>query len=222
MATVTTTAPPVPPPPASPSNATNSTIFSCTGALDECASIAILLSSLAFAVTLALLMRLCALTDYKRWRRARATVASEGSCTALLPGGIRLGAGRSRHHAPHTPNATVPSQGRTLSAPARLPSFRSTAPLAVELRLSWERLSYSVDRQAVLHPASGAVTPGLWIMLGPSGAGKSTQLGVLAGRKARGSIGGTVRLNGGRATATARRQLIGYMTQARVTTAMSA
>ena len=50
-------------------------------------------------------------------------------------------------------------------------------------------------------------------MIGPSGAGKSTLLGVLAGRKARGEVGGCVRLNGRRASPAVRREMVGYVTQ---------
>ena len=50
-------------------------------------------------------------------------------------------------------------------------------------------------------------------MIGPSGAGKSTLLGLLAGRKERGTSAGAVRLNGRRASARARRERIGYVTQ---------
>ena len=99
------------------------------------------------------------------------------------------------------------------SAPARLPSIQRAPREPGELRLSWEQLSYKVANQTVLQPSSGTVGAGLWIMIGPSGAGKSTHLGVLAGRKAHGEIGGCVRLNGYRASPHARCEVIGYVTQ---------
>lgn len=50
-------------------------------------------------------------------------------------------------------------------------------------------------------------------MVGPSGAGKSSLLGVLAGRKATGVVGGEVFLNGSKASNASRRHLVGYVTQ---------
>ena len=181
---------------------TNSSTSICS-TTNSCASVGILLGSLLLATGLAVLMRCAAQTDYKRWRKARAAIASEGPRTALLATrrGANLGA------------VTAPTHRRNWSAPPRLPSMRSTPPPQGELRLSWEELSYKVGRQEVLQPNSGSVTPGLWIMIGPSGAGKSTHLGVLAGRKAHGTVGGSVRLNGARASPAARRALVGYVTQ---------
>ncbi|KOO25782.1 ATP-binding cassette superfamily [Chrysochromulina tobinii] len=99
--------------------------------------------------------------------------------------------------------------GEARSAP---PSKQVTLPEPLH-EFSWEGLSYSAGALQVLRPSSGCIRPGLWAMIGPSGAGKSTLLGLLAGRKERGTSAGAVRLNGRRASARARRERIGYVTQ---------
>ena len=113
------------------------------------------------------------------------------------------------------PSRTAVLQARSFEAlhyPSASPSKQVTFPEPLH-EFSWEGLSYNAGALQVLRPSSGCIRPGLWAMIGPSGAGKSTLLGLLAGRKARGTSAGVVRLNGRRASASARRERIGYVTQ---------
>ena len=165
----------------------------CSGghAADRCATYAVLFGALAAAVLCALLMRLLCMP----WR--------------TRSGGRRLATTKEAwaHPPPDADGALAP----VVAAEAR----RRSSLADPNLRLSWDRLSYRVSRShTLLQPSSGAIGPGLWIMIGPSGAGKSTLLGVLAGRKARGVVSGDVRLGGRVAPGATRRALLGYVTQA--------
>lgn len=79
--------------------------------------------------------------------------------------------------------------------------------------LSWSGLSYSIGPHQILQPSSHALRPGLHGLISHSGAGKSTLLGILAGRKARGCIGGSVTLGGVSLCPSERRLRIGYVPQ---------
>ena len=153
-------------------------------------------------------MRLCASSDADAARRQRlqrrglttsspaSPALAENMRTPMLHADPTSSTSASHHFQNrHSPHGRAPTTSRET------------------LHLSWDRLSYSVGRQQVLPASSGAVSAGLWIMIGPSGAGKSSLLGVLAGRKARGTVGGCVRLNGSKAAPKARRELLGYVTQ---------
>jgi ABC-type Mn2+/Zn2+ transport system ATPase subunit len=158
----------------------------------ECVAYSILWGALGAGVLLAFLLWLSTRQAAPLLRRA---VVAEPSRTAVLQGTRSFEALR------------YPSAAR--SAP---PSKQVTLPEPLH-EFSWEGLSYSAGALQVLRPSSGCIRPGLWAMIGPSGAGKSTLLGLLAGRKERGTSAGAVRLNGRRASARARRERIGYVTQ---------
>jgi len=79
--------------------------------------------------------------------------------------------------------------------------------------LSWCDLSYHIANTQILQPSTHGIQPGLHCLIGPSGSGKSSLLGILAGRKARGHVGGQVKLAGRSADASSRRLRVGYVTQ---------
>ncbi|EOD42063.1 hypothetical protein EMIHUDRAFT_95225 [Emiliania huxleyi CCMP1516] len=90
------------------------------------------------------------------------------------------------------------------AAARECPPARTAAagPAASGSALSWSGVAYDVGRKRILEPNSHRLCPGLSCLIGPSGAGKSSLLGILAGRKSRGRLRGTVALGG-----------VGYVTQ---------
>ena len=64
-----------------------------------------------------------------------------------------------------------------------------------------------------MQPCDGDLGSGITCLVGPSGAGKSSLLGVLAGRKSGGVVGGSVTLGGRAASSAERRAHVGYVTQ---------
>lgn len=146
-----------------------------------------------------------------------AVVATFAAPVALVVGGASAAARvrARRRSAPAVRRAVGVASGPSCASPSGSPGI--CAPAEGHVFLEFEGLSFTPSGAAagavpVLSGVTGCARIGTLAILGPSGAGKTTLLDILGGRKYDTHIG-SVRLNGGVASARDLRECVGYVMQ---------
>lgn len=84
----------------------------------------------------------------------------------------------------------------------------------VPASLHFSNVSYTIGNKTILENVSGSIKPGqVMAIMGASGAGKSTFLDILARRRKKGVVGGTILVNGREVTDHEFKRFVGFVDQ---------